>query len=1401
MQRKIFQFIICLLLATSAFAQAPEKFKFQAVARDAAGVAYSSENIAVRVSLVRDGVSGIVDYAERHEVTTSPLGVFDLEIGGGLGLSGSMAAVNWANHPYYLKIDIDPDGGSNYLNLGTSQLLSVPYAIYAGASGSGGGGDPTDELQNLLYDPATNVLTLTDGNSVTLNGGGTGTDSQILVYDPITGVLSISNGNTVNLPLGQQGPAGPQGPQGEQGVAGPQGPVGPQGPAGQDGTGISIQGTVATIGDLPANGNSNGDLYIVTADGNGYAWDGSMWTNVGQIQGPQGPQGEQGVAGLQGPQGPQGEQGPAGQAGPQGTQGEQGPTGPEGPQGPVGPQGPAGQDGTGISIQGTVATIGDLPANGNSNGDLYIVTADGNGYAWDGSMWTNVGQIQGPQGPQGEQGMQGAQGMQGEQGPAGTQGAQGEQGVAGPTGPEGPQGETGPTGPQGPQGEQGPAGSMGPQGAQGPVGPQGPAGQDGTGISIQGTVATVGDLPANGNSEGDLYIVSADGDGYAWDGSMWTNVGQIQGPQGPQGEQGPQGPQGPAGPQGEQGIAGAAGAQGPQGEQGPAGPMGLQGEQGVAGPTGPQGTQGEQGPAGPMGVQGLQGEQGPAGPQGPAGTYAAGAGIAIANDVISATDDSATNELQTISKNGSTVTLSNGGGSITDEVDDADADPMNEIQALSLNGNMLSLSDGGMVDLSGTGGSSVWSLNGAKAYYNTGNVGIGVDNPTYFFEVGKLGGVEALFRSNSAGTRTRLRLSNNLENNSFLDLDYYGAGYPGAIEQGVSLSHAAMISSGTDAERLIIGTLGETAPIHFMADSVTRMFVHPEGRIGIGTDNPLRELHLSPGGTARALFDAYGNNNEAGLRLRRDFDQTSLKYFNFELHPEMTLVSFDDNTSWSNAAILDAGEEVDRLAINAQGGPMHLLTSGRTRMFIHPEGRIGMGTNDPQRELHLSPGGTARGLFDAFGSNNAAGLRLRRDSDQTQLKYFNFELHPEQTLVSYADGTSWSNSAILDAGSDVDRLAINAQGGPMHLLTAGQTRMFFAEEGNIGIGTTSPTYSVDIADQIRLRAGPGSIILQETGSDAGWGIGMAPGGESFGFYNFDGGSTINRFDFGADGDLYIQGNPYIDGNFWTNGTIGINNSSPDEEFVIGQNLGAGWAVPAMTISDGDGGAIELGNATNSIAIDASNSVGRARIITNGAGGQGTYPLEIRSSTLAIGNNPGTTGATLEVEHDNLGLFLQHEDEDAGKYWELYHYPGSDQLALFTDFGERGVFDPVSGNYTSTSDARLKTNIQAIGSVLPRLMALQARRYNYLQDMSRTFYGFLAQDIQAQFPEVVTETEGKPGEQGTLMVDYAQLSVLAIGALQEQQQVLEEQEETIERQQEQIDSLEERLARLEALLKD
>lgn len=120
--------------------------------------------------------------------------------------------------------------------------------------------------------------------------------------------------------------------------------------------------------------------------------------------------------------------------------------------------------------------------------------------------------------------------------PGGLQGPKGEKGDKGDTVNNGAEG---PEGPQGPQGDPGPPGADGADGAPGADGADGATGPQGIGLTAKAGVDLIADLPASGNSIGDLRIVQEDGDWYAWEGAVWTNVGQIVGPEGPTGPAGP----------------------------------------------------------------------------------------------------------------------------------------------------------------------------------------------------------------------------------------------------------------------------------------------------------------------------------------------------------------------------------------------------------------------------------------------------------------------------------------------------------------------------------------------------------------------------------------------------------------------------------------------------------------------------------------------------------------------------------------------------------------------------------------------------------------------------------------------------------------------------------------------
>jgi hypothetical protein len=139
---------LCFLLLTLVVnAQTPPNaFNYSAVARNAAGQPIATTTIGIQITILKTSPTGVSQYSENHFVNTDAFGLFNLVIGAGAVQSGSMAAIDWSNDNYYLKVGMDATGGTNFLTMGTTQLLSVPYALHAKTAesivggGSGGGG-------------------------------------------------------------------------------------------------------------------------------------------------------------------------------------------------------------------------------------------------------------------------------------------------------------------------------------------------------------------------------------------------------------------------------------------------------------------------------------------------------------------------------------------------------------------------------------------------------------------------------------------------------------------------------------------------------------------------------------------------------------------------------------------------------------------------------------------------------------------------------------------------------------------------------------------------------------------------------------------------------------------------------------------------------------------------------------------------------------------------------------------------------------------------------------------------------------------------------------------------------------------------------------------------------------
>ena len=174
---------LCFLLLTLVVqAQIPPNaFNYSAVAHNASGLPIASTTIGIQISILKTSPTGASQYIENHFVNTDAYGLFNLVIGAGAIQSGLMATIDWTNDNYYLKVGMDVTGGTNFLTMGTTQLLSVPYALYAKSAGSVSGG--ASETDPLFSASVANGITVTDttnwnnkqnqliaGSNITING-------------------------------------------------------------------------------------------------------------------------------------------------------------------------------------------------------------------------------------------------------------------------------------------------------------------------------------------------------------------------------------------------------------------------------------------------------------------------------------------------------------------------------------------------------------------------------------------------------------------------------------------------------------------------------------------------------------------------------------------------------------------------------------------------------------------------------------------------------------------------------------------------------------------------------------------------------------------------------------------------------------------------------------------------------------------------------------------------------------------------------------------------------------------------------------------------------------------------------------------------------------------------------
>jgi hypothetical protein len=350
------------------------------------------------------------------------------------------------------------------------------------------------------------------------------------------------------------------------------------------------------------------------------------------------------------------------------------------------------------------------------------------------------------------------------------------------------------------------------------------------------------------------------------------------------------------------------------------------------------------------------------------------------------------------------------------------------------------------------------------------------------------------------------------------------------------------------------------------------------------------------------------------------------------------------------------------------------------------------------------------------------------------------------------------------------------------------------DDANIGYASFAAGADVRASGDYSVAIGQSTDATGATSFASGvWSVSEGLSAATFGFAGIAKGeaSFAAGYSNGALGDYsasFNEVNTSVGVGSFTAGLENISNGAYSATFGNGNTNNALHAMtigeyssPLAAISGGNAPLFVIGNGTT---ITSRNSF-----------------VALRSGIVSINKNPGTAATNdgyLQVKQTGTRHALSLEASTTTNKWSFYVTPA---LTLYYNNSPRGTFNSSTGAYVATSDIRLKKDINELAPVLPDIMRLKTYTYHLLDNAPEEpiSYGLMAQELQQVFPEMVTKLE-PANEQSLLGINYSNFGVLAIKAIQEQQQVIDAQGKLILAQETRLATLEKLVNDLKTLIK-